>query len=250
MELITSELLSVSHGFPTRSGGVSEGPFASLNCAASVGDAPAAVAENLARLARAAGVEPGALVTVSQVHGDVVLRAGAAGGPVPRPPIGEGDGVWTDVPGIAVGVRTADCLPILIEDRGGRRVAAVHAGWRGVIANIAVRALEQLVAAGTRAGDVRVVIGPCIQKCCFEVDGDLPARFAAAFGDEVVVPVEGKARRHLDLPRAVSLALTRAGLSAAHVAALPHCTMCDARFFSHRRDRGVTGRHLSFITCR
>jgi YfiH family protein len=250
VELITSELLGVPHGFPTRSGGVSEGPFASLNCAFSVGDAPGAVAENLTRIARAAGVEPGALITVSQVHGDVVLRAGAAGGPTPRPPIGEADGVWTDVPGTAVGVRTADCLPILIEDRGGRRVAAVHAGWRGVLANVAVRALEQLFAAGTRAEDVRVVIGPCIQKCCFEVDGDLPARFAAAFGDVVVVPVEGKTKPHLDLPRAVTVALARAGLPAAHVAALPHCTRCDDRFFSHRRDRGVTGRHLSFITCR
>lgn len=229
---------------------MSEGSFASLNCAASVGDAPSAVAENLTRLARVAGVEPGALVTVSQVHGDVVLRAGAAGGPAPRPPIGEADGLWTDVPGTAVGVRTADCLPILIEDRGGRRVAAVHAGWRGVIANIAVRALEQLFAAGTRAQDGRVVIGPCIQRCCFEVDGDLPERFAAAFGDEVVVPVAGKTKRHLDLPRAVSVALARAGLPTAHVAALPHCTMCDARFFSHRRDHGLTGRHLSFITCR
>lgn len=250
MELITSPLLGVPHGFPTREGGVSEGPFASLNCAVSVGDAPAAVEENLRRLAAAAQVEPGALLTVSQVHGDVVLRAGAASGPDPRPTLGEADGLWTDVPGTAVGARTADCLPILIEDRVGRRVAAVHAGWRGVIAGIAVRALEQLVAAGTRPGDVRVAIGPCIQKCCFEVDGDLPARFAAAFGDEVVVAVEGKAKRHLDLPRAVQLALGRAGLPAAHVAALPHCTMCDARFFSHRRDRGVTGRHLSFITCR
>lgn len=250
MELITSELLTVPHGFPTRSGGVSVGPFSSLNCAASVGDAPDAVAENLTRLAGAAQVEPGALVTVSQVHGDRVLHAGAAGGSTPRPPIGEADGLWADVPGTAVGVRTADCLPILIEDRVGRRVAAVHAGWRGVVANIAVRAVEQLAAAGSRPEHLRVVIGPCIQKCCFEVDGDLPARFAAAFGDEVVVPVEGKAKRHLDLPRAVSIALVRVGLPAGHVAALPHCTMCDARFFSHRRDHGVTGRHLSFITCR
>lgn len=250
VELITSPLLSAVHGFPTRAGGVSQGPYSSLNCAASVGDEPSAVAENLTRLARAAGVEPGALVTVSQVHGDRVLRAGPGGGAAPRPPIGEADAVWTDAPGTAVGVRTADCLPVLLEDPVGRRVAAVHAGWRGVIADIVTRTLEGLVAQGTRVGDVRAVVGPCIQRCCFEVDGDLPERFASAFGSEVVVPFAGKARRHLDLPKAVAIALARAGLPGDHVAALPHCTMCDARFFSHRRDRGHTGRHLSFITCR
>lgn len=229
---------------------MSEGPFRSLNCAATVGDRPEAVAENLRRVALAAGVSPGWLLTVSQVHGDVVLRAGAGErGQVGRP-LGEADGLWTDARGTAVGVRTADCLPVLLEDPVGRRVAAVHAGWRGVIADIAARAVEALKAAGSRPEDLRAVVGPCIQRCCFEVDGELPERFRAAFGEDVVVEVPGKERRHLDLPRAVLRALGRAGLDEAHVAALPQCTMCDARFFSHRRDRGLTGRHLSFITCR
>lgn len=249
MELIKSPLLSMPHGFPTRAGGVSKGPFASLNCAASVGDDPRAVEENLRRVARAAGVEPGALFTVSQVHGDVVLWAGAASGPTLAPTVGEADGLWTDAKGTAVGVRTADCLPILIEDPTGRRVAAVHAGWRGVIADIPARAVAQLKAAGSTPGELRAVIGPCIQRCCFEVDGDLPERFCAAFGEEVVVAVAGKERRHLDLPRAARVALVRAGLREGHVDVLPHCTRCDARFFSHRREGGRTGRHLSFIVC-
>jgi len=250
VELLTSELITVPHGFPTRAGGVSQGAYASLNCAVSVGDAPEAVQENLRRLARAAGVEPGALVTISQVHGDTVLRAAAGEGDALRPPIGEADAVWTDTVGTAVGVRTADCVPILLQDPVGRRVAAVHAGWRGVVADIVTRTLEAMARAGTRSADVRAAIGPCIQRCCFEVDGDLPRRFGAAFGEDVVVAVAGKDRRHLDLPLAVRRSLERAGLPASHVAVLPQCTMCDARFFSHRRDRGVTGRHLSFITCR
>lgn len=243
VELITSPLLQARHGFPTRAGGVSSGAFESLNAAASVGDEPARVTENLARLARAAGVDPGQLATMSQVHGDRVVRAVAGG------PQGEADGLWTNTPGVALGVRTADCLPILVEDVRGGRVAAVHAGWRGVIAEIVLRAVEALEADGAKREDLRFALGPAIQRCCFEVDGDLPERFATAFGDEVVVAVAGKPRRHLDLPLAVTRGLLRAGVAAGQVSALPQCTACDPRFFSHRRDQGKTGRHLSFIVC-
>jgi YfiH family protein len=158
----------------------------------------------------------------------------------------EADALWTDVPGTAVGVRTADCLPILIEDPKGR-VAAVHAGWRGVISEIVARTIELFVAKGASASELRVAIGPCIQSCCFEVDGDLPERFVDAFGSEVLLA--GRPKPHLDLPLAVRKTLSRAGVPSSHVVTLTQCTMCDERFFSHRRDRGVTGRHLSFITC-
>lgn len=249
MELITCPLISVPHGFPTRAGGVSTGAFASLSCSTAVGDSAANVEENLRRLAAAAQVEPRALLTVSQVHGAAVVEGRAASAAI-NAPIAEADALWTGEEGVAVGVKTADCLPILLEDRVGRRVAAVHAGWRGVIAEIVARALEAMMAHGTRPADVRVAIGPAIQRCCFEVDGDLPARFASAFGDDVVVRVEGKDKPRLDLPLAVSRTLARLGVPDGHVARLPQCTMCDTRFFSHRRDRGVTGRHLSFISCR
>lgn len=223
------------------------GPLASLNSSFTVGDEPAAVTENLARIARAAEVEAPALLTVSQVHQDTVVRARAPG---PGQPAAEADALWTDDARQAVGVRTADCVPILVEDRVGRRVAAVHAGWRGVLLGVLERTLRSLEAQGTRLEDVRLAIGPCAQKCCFEVDGPLPDQFAQAFGAQVVVPVPGKAKVHLDLPAALAVAAARLGVGPKAVAALPHCTMCDTRFYSHRRDRGVTGRHLSFITCR
>lgn len=243
VELLTSPLLRSPHGFPTRVGGVSTGALASLNTALSVGDAAEAVSTNLARLAAAIGVAPAALATVSQVHGDVVREARQGGGQ------GEADGLWSRTPGVAVGVRTADCLPILLEDAEAGLVAAVHAGWRGVVAEIVVRAVEQLERVGARRAALRAVIGPAIQRCCFEVGGDLPSRFAAAFGDEVVVEVAGKAKRHLDLALAARRSLERAGLQPANLGQLPHCTACDERFFSHRRDRGVTGRHLALIVC-
>jgi len=243
--LIRSRLIEAPHGFPTREGGVSGGPFASLNTSASVGDAPASVAQNLARLTAAFGRDPEQLVTAHQVHGTAVLEATAAGQGV----LGEGDAVFTGARGLLVGVRTADCLPILIEDRKTGLVAAVHAGWRGVIGEIVLRALERLVEHGADVKELRVAIGPCTQACCFEVDGDLPERFSAAFGSGVVKAQPGRARVHLDLAWAVGRSLSRAGVPASHVDALPHCTHCDDRFFSHRRERGVTGRQLSLIQC-
>lgn len=221
---------------------MSQAPFDSLNSSLSVGDLESAVRENLARLAAAAGVEPSRLRSVKQVHGARVVEAKESTFDT------EADAVWTDVPGTAVGVRTADCVPILIEDPRGR-VAAVHAGWRGVISEIVARTLELFVARGAKPAELKVAIGPCIQRCCFEVDGDLPERFVSAFGSDVLVQgPKGQEKPHLDLPRAVQRTLERAGVPASHVVTLPQCTRCDPRFFSHRRDRGVTGRHLSFIT--
>ncbi|MGV3623982.1 MAG: peptidoglycan editing factor PgeF, partial [Archangium sp.] len=229
MELLTASSLTVPHGFPTRAGGVSLAPFDSLNTSRVVGDQNEHVAENLRRLAEAAKVGADQLFSVSQVHGDAVVEAP---GVTSRT---EADALWTQTPGTAVGVRTADCVPILLEDPRSGRVAAVHAGWRGVIAEIVGRTLEVWLGQGTRPVDVRAAIGPCIQRCCFEVDGDLPSRFASAFGPEVVLPIAGKEKRHLDLPLAVGKTLRRLGVPDAHVVTLPQCTFCDSRFFSHRR---------------
>lgn len=224
------------HGFPTRAGGVSIGPFSSLNSSHAVGDQPEHVDENLRRLTERAQAK--ALLTVTQVHGVKVVHD--------QPGL-EADGIWTTRPSVAVGVRTADCLPVLIEDRVGRRVAAVHAGWRGVIGRIAPLTVQHFVDLGSPVETLRVAIGPAIQRCCFEVDGDLPERFAAAFGTGVVI--EGFAKPHLDLSLAVRQSLEAVGVEPRLIDVLPQCTRCDERFFSHRRDRGLTGRQLSFITC-
>lgn len=243
MELLKSRLLTVPHGFPTRAGGVSPAPWASLNAGTSTGDEPAAVRENLARLARAARCR-GPIRLLTQVHGDLVVREG----PEREGPPPEADGAWTGEAGVALGIRTADCLPVLLEDPVGRRVAAVHAGWRGVLAEIVVRAIDALVAEGSAPGDLRVAVGPGIGPCCFEVGGDLPERFGQAFGAGVVLAGAPGAQARLDLPAAVQVSLARRGVPVAQVEVLRHCTACDARFYSHRRDAGRTGRHCSFIT--
>ncbi len=238
MELLTASSLRSRHGFPTRDGGFSVGAFRGLNTSLGVGDEASTVLRNLALLTGASGAAD--IVTAKQVHGDRVVGSREV------TVVTEADAVWTNETGSAVGVRTADCLPVLLEDRRTGAVAAVHAGWRGVIADIVARAIEAM---GAQPSTIFAGIGPCIQKCCFEVDGDLPARFASAFGDEVVCASSAGAKPHLDLPLGVQRTLVRFGVPASHVVALPQCTKCDQRFFSHRRDQGITGRHLSFITC-
>jgi polyphenol oxidase len=247
---VRSSLLPVPHGFATRAGGVSEGPYASLNLGFLVGDARERVEENHRRLATAAGAALDALHRVSQVHGDRVVEVGAGEGTgTLRPTEGEADALWTERPEHWVAVGTADCVPILLVDPEGRRVAGVHSGWKGTDARIVARAVESLVARGSRPERLLAAVGPCIQRCCYVVSEDLGARFAAGFGAEVVVRERGEVR--LDLSRSVRETLLGAGLKAAHVEVLPHCTACDAsRFFSHRRDAGRTGRHLNFVVHR
>lgn len=246
-------MLDVPHGFTTRAGGVSEGAFASLNVGLGTGDAEAAVKENLARVAALAKVAGRALYTARQVHGDRVVEAaapaepGGEGGGVPRPWV-EADAVWTFRRGQAVGVRVADCVPLLLLDVRTRRVAAVHAGWRGALARIPQKAVAAWAGLGGRPEDVRAAIGPCIRPCCYEVSDELAAQFAQALGEGAWV--QRGARRHLDLPFAVRASLAAAGVPDSQIDLVGGCTACDpGRYFSHRRDMGVTGRHLGFITC-
>jgi YfiH family protein len=247
---VRSSLLPVPHGFATRAGGVSEGAYASLNLGFAVGDLRERVEENHRRLAGAVGAALEALHTVKQVHGDRVVEVGASEGTgTLRPPAGEADALWTERPEHWVGVGTADCVPILLVDPEGRRVAAIHSGWRGTDARIVARAVESLTARGSRPERLLAAVGPCIQRCCYVVSEDLGERFTRGFGAEVVAREGGEVR--LELSRAVRATLLGAGLKAAHVDVLPDCTACDAsRFFSHRRDAGHTGRHLNFVVHR
>jgi polyphenol oxidase len=237
---LRSSRLDVPHGFSLRDGGVSTGALASLNAGDAVGDSPEHVQENVRRLAVAAKYAPERLATVRQVHGERVVRA-TAGVAV------EADALWTDdASGMWLGVKSADCVPLLLASADGRLVAAVHSGWRGTSLRITARAVEVLLAQGAAASTLRAATGPCIQACCYEVSTELATRFRAEFGAEVVR--DGGVRPHLDLVQAVRQTLLAAGLLPENVDSLKACTMCEpARFFSHRREGGVTGRHLAFV---
>jgi purine-nucleoside/S-methyl-5'-thioadenosine phosphorylase / adenosine deaminase len=212
--------------FSTREGGVSEGPFASLNLGRATADEPERVDENRRRLCAEAGAVPEALAMNYQHHSADVLKA------LPGSRGERGDGLWTDDPGLPVLALTADCLPIAVAraNGAGPALAVLHAGWRGLLSGIAVSGVAAL--GGGRAA---AIVGPGIGPCCYEVGEEVAAPFRAAFGPDVVRG--GK----LDLWSAAERALRAAGC--AQVERIDLCTACNPdRFFSHRRDDGVTGR--------
>ncbi|OHC80827.1 MAG: polyphenol oxidase [Rhodospirillales bacterium RIFCSPLOWO2_12_FULL_67_15] len=167
----------VRHGFFTRQGGVSEGVYASLNCGFGSNDNPAHVAENRAIALRALGLSPEALVTVYQIHSSEVVVADDPWPPARAP---KADGIVTRRPGIALGVLTADCAPILLADAGAGVIGAAHAGWRGALGGIleaTARAMERL---GARLSATVAVVGPCIHQSSYEVGADLRDAVLAA----------------------------------------------------------------------
>lgn len=218
--------------FSTRSGGVSEGDFASLNLGILTDDDPARVVVNRTRLCEAVDADPDSATMAWQRHGSTVTRAQPRGIVTPGTVYDHCDGLWSDEPGRAMLLLTADCLPIAIARKPGRPPALeiLHAGWRGLLAGI--------VAAGVRALTSRALaaaIGPSIGPCCYEVGEEVAAPFREAFGDDVVR--ESK----LDLWTAAERALRAAGVE--DVDRCDICTACNPdRFFSHRRDHGRTGR--------
>jgi hypothetical protein len=238
--LLTSRLLGgFRHGFTTREGGGSRGPFRSLNLSASVGDDPERVLENWERLRQATGL---AFARVRQVHGCRVVEADAGAEPGE-----EADAVISAFPGVAASVSVADCAPVLIADPRSGSAAAVHAGWRGTLARVAAEGVRALVERhGARPSDLLAAIGPSIGPCCFEVSQDLAVRFRDELGAATGNPRNIGSRA--DLWLANEQILRGAGLARRRIEVLGRCTSCeDDVFFSHRRDQGRTGRHLAFI---
>jgi polyphenol oxidase len=231
---LEADLGTARAAFSTRLGGVSEAPFDSLNLGVLTDDAAESVVENRRRLAGALALDPAQIPIGLQVHGTEL--AFHAGPQEPSPfahPGGENppaDGHAVDRPGLAPLVFVADCLPVALAGPGG--VAILHCGWRGLAGDI--------VAAGAAAvGATSAAIGPGIGPCCYEVGEEVLAGFSA-LGDGIA---EG---RMLDLPEVARRLLREAGVERVESAGL--CTSCEAGlFFSHRRDRGATGRQAGLV---
>lgn len=245
MQVLTSGNLCVPHGFLTRSGGMSSGPYSTLNLGFSTPDDPANVQNNRARVLRYFAAGPQDLCLLTQVHGDRVVRA------QPGETANEADAHWTDTPGELLAVSWADCPPLLFFDPVSGAVAAAHCGWRGTVTRLAARVVSELVNHCTAdPANLQVAVGPGICRNCYQVGPELVAAFRQAGFPAGIVRADPTAdgRWLLDLAAANQLTLQAAGLPAGNISGPHHCTACNPElFYSHRRDRGVTGRHWALI---
>jgi polyphenol oxidase len=262
------------HGFSTRLGGASTCyGKRTLNLGFTKDDARENVEKNRRKLLLVLGAADGRnswpMVALKQIHSDLIHVVHA-----PEPGRVNGDGLITNVPGVALAIMTADCLPVLLVDRRNKAVGAFHAGWRGTVQRIVEKGLGIMRHEfGTRPQDVFAAIGPGIQQCCYEVGEELRSQFESQFsyGAELFHevrdsdPVHEKypllfmnmrapghgdlcIKLHLDLREANRRQLIAAGVPARQITALNDCTACDTRhFFSHRAEKGRTGRMMAVI---
>ncbi|MCC7147358.1 MAG: peptidoglycan editing factor PgeF [Phycisphaeraceae bacterium] len=243
--------LGVKHAFSTRAGGVSSGPYHSLNLASPTPepktDAPDALTENFTRFCAAVGFTDHRRVAFRQVHGAEVLVPACSPASIDSSP--DADAVVSAQPDLLLTIRVADCVPILLASDDGRVVAAVHAGWRGLIAGVlaaTVRTLQQRFSLHPQS--LRAAIGPCLSTAHFEVGPEVAAQFAQA-GLNQVIHTAHTPKPHVDLALATFLQLQQLGILPPNVDRTDRCTFRDSQeFFSHRRDHGCTGRMLAAIT--
>lgn len=243
-----SKLPGISHGFFTREGGVSEGPFVSLNCGFGSGDVATHVEQNRGFVARALGVAPKNLCTPYQTHSATALIIDA---PWPgKAP--EADALVTNTPGLAIGVLTADCVPILIGDPAHKVVAAIHAGWKGAISGVIEAGVNAMQSLGATPADMVASIGPAIEQCSYEVGGEFHDRFLAENPKNAAYFDASSRERHFlfDLKGYVRGQLESLGIGHINVLANDTC-LEENLFFSYRRAtlRGETayGRQVSAI---
>jgi hypothetical protein len=256
-ELLRSPVLGalgVAHGFNLRTGGVSVAPYASFNLGRSVGDDPAAVATNIERFAHALCTTPERLFTTSQVHGAAVRVVGGGDDAV-QVRADEADALATAEPGLAVGIRVADCVPVVLIDGASGVVGAAHAGWRGVVQEVVPRALERVLELGgasARSAETRAAIFPHIRVCCFEVGEEVAEPLAACAAkagvSDATVIDRSRGKPHVNLSSIVRAQLAAAGVPAAQIDDVAGCTRCEPeRFFSFRREGQRSGRHIAAI---
>jgi YfiH family protein len=248
-------------GFSTRAGGGSSvyGAAGEQNLGWTAEDTSAVVAANRRCLVEAvAGGVGFELVTVRQVHGAVVHRVERGSGALATSEgkaILQGDGLVTSEAGLMLGVQTADCVPVLMADTRTRAVGALHAGWRGTVARIVEEGVATMAREfGSKPEDLIAAVGPSIGPCCFEVGEEVRAEFQRAFpyARELFHEAAGGKPR-VDLWEANRRQLLAAGLTPKAITVVGECTVCsrtDAdrrKFFSHRAEKGVTGRMLNVI---
>ena len=244
-----SALVGVRHAFFTRDGGVSDGIYASLNGGPGSDDAPARVAENRSRMAAALGVAPDRLLTAHQIHSPDVVIIDQPWEPQARP---RADAIVTRASGLAIGITTADCGPVLLADAAAGVIGAAHAGWRGAATGVLEATIAAMERCGADRGRMVVALGPTIRQPNYEVGPEFVTRFKADDGanERFFQPSSRPGHALFDLPGYIAARLAAAGIR--RVEDLGHCTYDDAtRFFSYRRSTHRSepdyGRHINAI---
>ena len=240
-EFIESELFK-KHGicgiFTLRSGGISPAPFNSQNFGLGLGDPDSNIESNLHRLLHASTL-PGIPHQTIQTHQSTTLWCNGPGHTHAK----EADILLTDQSNTPLAVRTADCLPILLADPATGITAAVHAGWRGTASKVLQQAIQAMLKRGANSSQILASLGPCIGPCCFKIEADVATALkngATGAADFV--------KDHADLRQINRLQLLECGLCENNIECINACTACDkARFFSFRRDAGITGRHIAVV---
>jgi len=248
-ELISSDN-GVIAGFTTRHEGVSRPPYNSLNLGLNTNDSCHNVQGNRSLLARAFGAKSEQMLTVTQVHGNDILIVDSPNTDVTHFLKIECDGIITNQPDIMIAVGVADCAPILIWDPVKRVAAALHSGWKGTAAGIARKGVAAMVGNfGSNPVDLLAAIGPAIGPCCYEVDEPVRSAFSNQANEwELAASEVSKGKWKLDIAALIRLQLTDSGMLSDNVETSQQCVCCTQElFFSHRRDKGDTGRQLGFI---
>ncbi len=240
------------HAFTGRGGGVSAGDFQSLNLSYSAGDDESAVSANRSRLLAAFDEspeklaekqQPKKLVTLTQVHGNRVILVD-----IQTPSETRADGMLTRDPAALLTILVADCLPVLMATKDGKRVAAVHAGWRGTESQILKTALSLFKEAGHPPQDLLVALGPGIGPCCFEIGPEVKEALLKVFPDEKdAFRSRPGGKYDADIWRLNTALLEEEGVPLEQIEVIKRCTYCDSDFYSHRRDQGHTGRQAGII---
>lgn len=237
-------------GFTTRHEGVSRPPYNSLNLGMNTQDQQATVEGNRSLLARAFGVTQEALVTPRQVHGSDILVINESNEDFSHFLSVEGDAVITNQPNVMIGVCVADCAPILLSDPEKRVIAVVHAGWRGTAARLVAKTVAGMQSEfGSNPSHIHAAIGPCIKKCCYEVDEPVRKAFQQSGIDwNLCATANTSGKWQLDLAAANSELLQAAGLPLQAIQFSEQCVCCHSeQFFSYRRDKDESGRQMGFI---
>lgn len=260
VEYLKSNILPCTHAFSTRIGGVSrEAHTDSLNLAFGRGDEKETVLKNLELFGEGVGFSPISVISVPQIHSDRVFLVDEshAGLGYYREAGFEGDGYVTDKRGVVLGVKTADCVPILMAATDGTgttfAVGACHAGWRGSIAHIAARTVEKLLGLGANLKNIKVAIGPSICEGCYEVGEDFYETVCSELGreraDSFIRFYEGDKKFHADVKKLNRDILLSLGIEENNIDVCELCTACHPElFYSHRGMKGKRGTMLSVIT--